>query len=305
MTDNTFIIADYSSIEARVLSWLAGQDDLTADFANNIDAYSKFATRLFGVPIRKPVEDDPEPVATYLTVKRSFGKDAILGCGYGMGAGTFYDRCLSNDSLRPLFDAGTYDMLFISKLIKTYRGTYKAIPQLWRTIEKAFRWVIKYPKAVVYFYHPAECLRRHYAPDIAAKKNDVEPENKVLTFHNCDGTVCIRLPSSRVLFYPHARIKNDGKGLAYHWSNNLWGGFLVENIVQAISRDILGEALLVVHDTVCPVVLHSHDELVCPSPKKDAGHNSLVIRGIMEHVPHWCEGLPIAVEIEISEVYKK
>ena len=152
MPDNTFIIADYSSIEASVLSWLSGQDDLTADFAKNIDAYSKFATRLFGVPIRKPVEDDPKPVADYLSIKRGFGKDAILGCGYGMGAGTFYDRCLSNDSLRPLFDAGTYDMLFISKLIKTYRGTYTKIPQLWRTIEKAFRWVIKYPKTGVYYY---------------------------------------------------------------------------------------------------------------------------------------------------------
>lgn len=305
MPDNTFIIADYAQIEARVLSWLAGQDDLTADFAAGKDIYSQFATQLFGVPIRKPVDDDPEPVVKYLKIKRGFGKDAILGCGYGMGAGTFYDRCLANNSLRPLFDSGQYDLLFISKLIKAYRNTYTKIPQLWRTIEKAFRWVIKYPNAVIYYYHPAKCLKQHYGPDIAAKKNDVEPENKILTFYNTDGTVCVQLPSSRALFYPHARIKTNGKGLAYHWANNVWGGFLVENIVQAISRDILGEALLEVHNKVCPVVLHSHDELVCLSPKKDEAVNRTKIGMIMEHTPHWCEGLPVAVEIETSEVYKK
>lgn len=304
MSDNTFIIADYAQIEARVLSWLAGQNDLTADFAAGKDIYSLFATRLFGVPVRKPVDDDPEPVVKYLKVKRGFGKDAILGCGYGMGAGTFYDRCLSNDSLRPLFDAGTYNMLFISKLIKTYRGTYSKIPQLWKTIEKAFRWVIKYPKTIVAYYEGK----------LFTWTGDDEPSNiwplttdpsNTLLFYNCGGTVCIRLPSSRVLFYPHARIKTNGRGLAYHWANNIWGGFLVENIVQAISRDILGESLLVVHNDVCPVVLHSHDELVCLSPKKDEAVNRTTIGMIMEHVPHWCKGLPIAVKIDTSDVYKK
>ena len=298
MTNNIFIIADYRQIEARVLSWLAGQDDLTEAFARGEDPYSVFATRLFGVPIREPVEDDPEPVATYLSVKRGFGKDAILGCGYGMGAGTFYDRCLSNDSLRPLFDSGVYDMLFISKLIKTYRGTYTKIPQLWRTIEKAFRWVIKYPKVGVY-YHNGEIKAATDWGDCFGM-----PEDALLAFCNHNGTVCIRLPSSRVLFYPHAMVKMNG-GLAYHWANNVWGGFLVENIVQAISRDLLGRALLIVHNNVCPVVLHSHDELVCLSPKEDEGLNKTNIGIIMEDVPPWCEGLPIAVEIKTSEVYKK
>jgi len=293
MSDNTFIIADYAQIEARVLSWLAGQDDLTEAFRRGEDIYSKFATRLFGVPVRKPVDDDPEPVAKYLKIKRGFGKDAILGCGYGMGAGTFYDRCLSNDSLRPLFDSGQYDMLFISKLIKTYRGTYTKIPQLWKMIEKAFRWVIKYPNAVV-CYHKGELF---------VWAGGVEPTN-TLMFYNCGGTVCVQLPSSRVLFYPHALITMSGR-IAYNWSNNLWGGFLVENIVQAISRDILGEALLAVHNKVCPVVLHSHDELVCLSSKKDEAVNRTKIGMIMEYVPHWCEGLPIAVEIDTSDVYKK
>ena len=299
MPDNTFIIADYAQIEARVLSWLAGQDDLTEAFRRGEDIYSKFATRLFGVPIRKPVGDDPEPVAKYLKIKRGFGKDAILGCGYGMGAGTFYDRCLSNDSLRPLFDSGQYDLLFVDKLIKTYRNTYTKIPQLWRNIEKAFRWVIKYPACTI-------CYDDGRLTNVSGNRLG---SFGTLTFYNDNGTVCIRLPSSRVLFYPRALIKSNGRDLVYQWSGNVWGGFLVENIVQAISRDILGEALLRVHK-IYPVVLHSHDELVCIVPKKEARIASDVVLGEMVQVPDWAGGvstkaLPIAVEIETSEVYKK
>lgn len=293
MSDNIFIIADYRQIEARVLSWLAGQDDLTEAFARGEDPYSVFATRLFGVPIRQPEDDDPEPVATYLSVKRGFGKDAILGCGFGMGAATFYDRCISNESLRPLFDSGAYDMLFISKLIKTYRGTYTKIPKFWNNIEKAFRWVIKYPKQVVIYD----------GEKIFAWVDDGRQVHDMLMFYNDNGTVCIRLPSSRVLFYPYAYTR--GKKLGYNWSNKLWGGFLTENVVQSIARDILAESLLIVHNEVCPVVLHGHDELVCLSPKKDEAVNRTKIGMIMETVPSWCEGLPIAVEIDVSEVYKK
>jgi len=296
MSNNIFIIADYAQIEARVLAWLAGQDDLTADFARGEDIYSKFATRLFGVPIRKPVKDDPEPIKTYLSIKRGFGKDAILGCGYGMGASTFYERCVTNNSLRPLFDSGQYDILFISKLIKIYRGMYPKIPQLWKTIEKAFRWVIKYPKTGVYYCNGG--LRA--VTDWSDCFN--MPEDALLAFYNNNKTVCIRLPSSRVLFYPNACDKFGRLG--YKWNSNLWGGFLVENIIQAISRDILGEALLVVHKEVCPVVLHSHDELVCLSSKKDEAVNRTKIRMIMEHALCWCRGLPIAVGIETSEVYR-
>lgn len=299
MTNNTFIIADYKQIEARILSWLAGQDDLTADFANGIDPYSKLATRLFGVPIREPEDDDPEPVATYLTVRRGFGKDAILGCGFGMGASTFYDRCLANDSLRVLFDSGQYDMAFISKLIKTYRGAYTKIPKFWNSIEKAFRWVIKYPKQVIIYDGEKILVQSVWNGEYY----DTPEPPCILTFYNDNGTVCIRLPSSRVLFYPHAHIR--GKKLAYNWSNKLWGGFLTENVVQAIARDILAESLLVVHNEVCPVVLHGHDELVCLSPKRDEAVNRTKIGMIMECVPTWCPGLPIAVEIDVSEVYKK
>ncbi len=291
---NVFIIADFCQIEARVLSWLVGQDDLTQDFAEGKDPYSKFATKLFSVPIRKEVDDDPEPVKTYLSVKRGFGKDSILGCGFGMGAATFYDRCIANESLRPLFDSGAYDMLFISKLIKTYRTMYTKIPKFWNSIEKAFRWVIKYPKQVIEY---------RIGMGIITCRGRSSDSNACFRFYNDNGTVCIRLPSSRVLFYPHACIR--GRKLAYHWSNKLWGGFLTENVVQAIARDILAESLLVVHNEVCPVVLHGHDELVCLSPKKDEAVNRAKIGMIMETVPPWCEGLPIAVEIDVSEVYKK
>ena len=80
-----FIIADSAQIEARVLAWLSGQDDLLQGFADGEDVYSQFASRLFKCTVRKPDEGDPEPVQKYLTIKRGFGKDAVLGC---IAAGT-------------------------------------------------------------------------------------------------------------------------------------------------------------------------------------------------------------------------
>jgi len=77
-----FGVVDYAQIEARMLAWMAGQDDLVQGFANGEDIYSAFATTLFSAPVRKPKETDPGPVKKLLTIRRGFGKDGILGCGY-------------------------------------------------------------------------------------------------------------------------------------------------------------------------------------------------------------------------------
>ena len=141
-------IADSAQIEARILAWLAGQTDLVEGFAKGEDIYSVFASDLFQCFVYKALDDDPPLIKAFMKIKRGFGKDAILGCGYGMGAKKFYDRCIANENLRPLFDSGEYDYVFIDKLIKTYRSTYAKIPEFWQSVEKAFKWVIKYPHEV-------------------------------------------------------------------------------------------------------------------------------------------------------------
>lgn len=273
-------IVDLAQIEARDLAWFAGQNDLLEGFKNGEDVYSEFATGLFRSPVRKARNTDPPEIQQILKIRRSFGKDAILGCGYGMGAAKFHSRCLSNSDLKPSFDSGDFDYCFIENLIKTYRKTYSKIPEFWNQVEKAFRWVIKYP---------------HEEMEIAGLK-----------FYNDNGVVNIQLPSDRCLKYPQARIVKDRyNGSIKYQHGHLWGGSITENVIQASSRDIFAEGILATEKAGYSVVLHSHDEIVCLLKKKTAEKDLQEIIKIVCRNPWWCKDLPLAAEGELSEFYKK
>jgi DNA polymerase len=289
-----FIIADSAQIEARILAWLSGQNDLLEGFKNGEDIYSRFATLLFGTEVRKSVETDNDTDRKTLDVRRGFGKDAILGCGFGMGGKKFYQRCLENDELRPIFDSGEFNFDFIDSLIKTYRRTYSRIPDFWTAVEKCFKEVIKYPN------QPISILSDNidHWPGIAI---DPAIKNALLSFWNHNGTVNLQLPSGRVLYYRHTRLNNEGQ-IKWQWGN-LWGGSITENIVQAVARDLLGYWILELEKAKLPVVLHSHDEVVILSDLPKMGLR--VAKNIMKSKPAWAEGLPLDVEGVISDVYKK
>lgn len=273
-------IQDYSKIEAVCLAWLAHQDDLTEGFRNGSDVYSDLASELFGFPVRKKRKTDPKQVAARLEVCRGLGKDAILGCGYGMGADKFYKRCYSNEDLRPKFDDGTFDHEFIARVIKTYHTKYKCIPEFWNTLEKSWRWVTKYPN------------------------ERVQLDTCDLEFWHADGATFVRLPSGRTQRYPHAKVSSRGREISYHWGP-LWGGTLTENIDSAICRDLIAESILRLMDNGFQIVLTVHDEIVCLLPEKDAEARHKEMGQIMSVVPSWATGFPISVEGDLSEYYKK
>lgn len=276
-----FGVNDYKQIEARMLAWMAGQKDLVQGFANGEDIYSDFMRETFGWHVRKPdKKTDPPPVKKLLTIRRGFGKDAILGCGYGMGNNRFYDRCWANDDLRPMFHSGQYDWDFIDKLIKTYRRKYSKIPEFWRSLEKSWRFVTKFANESV--THPTTPLG----------------------FMHKDGATFINLPSGRFLRYSHARVKRDNR-LSYRWNSNIWGGFLTENVVQAASRDVMGEALLRLDAAGFNIVLHVHDEIICLFEKDRAEEDLEEMSRIMSIVPDWATGLPVAVDAKLCERYEK
>jgi len=297
----TLCIADSAQIEARFLAWLAGQTDLVEGFARGDDIYSTFAEELFGHRVWKPASDDDSPEAKQAAIERGFGKDGILGCGYGMGDKTFYDRCRQNDSIRKLFDDGVFDKAFIKYLIKTYRTTYSKIPELWGIVEKAFKHVTKYPGHVATYSDTGYEVFNSMAESFSAHKR------VSLTFSRHGDLTFITLPSGRRLRYRHATVNRRGD-IRYHWGP-LWGGSLVENIVQAGSRDLLAYWLLRCENHGIPIVLHSHDELVaCVRHKGASIHVEQILNKIFEIMvtkPDWAEGLPLAVEGEITERYKK
>lgn len=279
-----FGINDFAQIQARILPWLAGQDDLVRGFANHEDIYSEFATELFQKETWKPTEEELEtPEGKAVDIRRGFGKDAILGCGFGMGANKFFQRCLANNNLRPLFDSGEYDWDFINRLIKMYRRKYSKIPQFWRDVEKAWRFVTKYPGQ----YNPM----------------------KYLDFYHSNKATYIVLPSGRCLRYPGAKVKRGGGyddgDLSYRWNKYIWGGFLTENIVQAVEVDIFGEALLRLETAGFNIVLHGHDEIICLFKIFEAEQKLKEMAEIMTIIPSWAAGLPIAVGGCLTKRYKK
>jgi hypothetical protein len=135
------------------------------------------------------------------------GNMLVSNCGYGLGSSTFYDKCLENRALRPLFDSGQYDLFFVTNLINTYRRTYPEIPMFWKTVENMFKCVAKFPDHHVNY-----------------GEKELQLDKDLLTMWNDNGTVNIQLPSGRVLFYPDARLMKTGD-LSYKYSG-LWGGAL-------------------------------------------------------------------------------
>jgi DNA polymerase len=296
---HVLVIADSAQIEARELAWISGQDDLIGGFSRGEDIYSTFATRLFGEEVRKPRDSDTPGEAKILTIRRGFGKDAILGCGFGMGTNTFLLRCKQNPSLRPLFDSGEYNWDFIDTLIKTYRRTYARIPQFWKAIEKCFRWVTKYPNEVVTYCIPDDSVCLHKGME----KQKPIIKNAILTFWREKNDTIIQLPSGRRLFYRHAVVTRD-KQLKYIWGP-LWGGTLTENVIQAMCRDMLAGWLLECERNEIPIILHTYDELVGCVPEHRADEALAKMIEIMNTRPDWAAGLPLDTEGGISSCFKK
>jgi hypothetical protein len=269
-----FAPCDSAQIEARIAFWLAGQQDMLDKFANGEDLYSEYASKLFHEPVRKPRKDDPPDVYFRLDLMRNtIGKTNMLGDQYGLGATRFHGNCLANPILRPLFDDGTYDFKFCKRAIDLYRKTCYRVPQYWDRVEKAFRRVIRFPH--------------------------LEAQVDQVTFRNDHGTVEIELPSGRVLYYRHCRISTDGKITHHH--GTLWGGSILENIDQSISRCLLAFWILKCEEAGLPVQMHIYDDITTILPVDQAEEGLAKQMSIMRSLPDWASGLPVDVEGKLSE----
>ncbi|KKN79114.1 hypothetical protein LCGC14_0343020 [marine sediment metagenome] len=291
-------MADSCQIEARILSWLAGQHDLTEDFRNNGDPYSTLSSDIFKARVWKWDEDnDVEEYAgqqTIVDLQRGFGKDSILGGGYGMGGAKFHSRCLQNDKLRPYFDRGEYDLKFCKGIIDTYRGKYRCIPGFWRKVEKAWKVATRHPGNVIRVPIPRTSISLKFY-------HENQSLNKYL-----NGITTIELPSGRKLRYCKARVTPDGD-LKWRWGI-LWGGTITENICQAISRDLMVwwiEKLEHAAGFDFNVVLHCYDDITASVPTESAETHLAEQIAIMETGPDWSHGLPLGAEGKLREVYAK
>ena len=277
-------IEDLSAIEARILAWMAECRLLLEAYEKNEDVYCQFGTKLFRHELYKPTEKTDPNYADYKG-KRDVSKTSVLGCGYGMGWETFLQRLVVLESLKDQIDAGKINKKYSQNAIETYRGTYPEIPLYWAKIERAFKYVTKYP-------------------------GKVESVHPGLTLWNASDTTYIQLPNGRILYYPEARIKTtwryDRPCDQIRWKYGyLWGGHLTENVDQAMARDILAEALLACEAQGVHIALHVHDELVSVCDGWDAKKNLKIMHECMCRTPDWAKGLPLDSEGGLSDYYTK
>ena len=263
---NKFCVADFSAIEARVLSWLAGEHWRTEVFVNNGDIYCASASAMFGVPVEKHGQN---------AELRQKGKIAELALGYGGSVGALksmgaIDMGLKEEELQPLVDS--------------WRSANPNIVRLWWDVDRAVK------KAV---------------------KQREPSELKGIRFECRSGMLFITLPSGRSLAYVKPRmgenrfggesVTYEGVGGTKKWERiESYGPKFVENIVQAISRDILCYAMRTLSH--CRICAHVHDELIIEI-RKDASLAAICEQ--MGRTPPWAEGLVLRADGYETQFYKK
>ncbi len=261
-----FYVADFSSIEARVIAWLAGETWREELFKKGGDIYCMSASQMFGVPVVKHgINGD----------LRQKGKIAELACGYGGSVGALtamgaLDMGLKEDELKPL--------------VLSWREANQNIVALWWAVDKAIK------DAIV-----MKGLTRTHG----------------IEFECRSGLLRITLPNGRKLTYIKPKIEinkfggesvtYEGVGVAKKWERiESYGPKFVENIVQAISRDILMYALQNLSDY--NIVAHVHDEIIIEAPENTKLED---ICETMSRVPYWAKGLILTADGYTCEFYMK
>lgn len=271
-------VADYNAIEARVLFWVAKHKDGIRAFAENRPLYEEMAQDIYAVQDVKSVTED----------QRFVGKQAILGCGYGMGWEKFQAQC---KQYRRIIDDELANVT-----IQAYRRKHNPVVELWGNIERA---------AIAAVQSPDKRFTINYT-----------------TWYVRDDFLWCKLPSGRNIAYHKPQIRyevprwgGDKRPKLYYYGVNprtrkwtlegTYGGKLVENVVQGIARDIMAEAMLRIEAKgPWAIVLSVHDEVGAERDPFVGGSLAEFIE-LMEVVPEWAKGCPIKVAGWEGKRYRK
>lgn len=264
-----FIVSDFSAIEARVLSWFAGEQWRLDTFTQGGDIYCASASRMFGVPVEKHGINGE---------LRQKGKQAELACGYGGSVGAMKSMGavrmgVKEEELQPLVDA--------------WRQANPRIVQFWWEVERAAK----------------TCVKQHIPTQ--AGRLRFEYQSGILFIQLPSGRrLAYAKPRMGENRFGGEAITYEGAGTGRKWERlETYGAKCVENIVQGTARDLLALALLRLEQAGYPVVMHCHDEAICEVP---IGQGSVKeVNRIMAVSPEWAEGLPLKADGFETEFYKK
>lgn len=275
------VASDSAQIEARVVAWFAGEEALVQAFRNKVDIYSEFASDVYQRPINRKHMEIVDGKETFPDFIEGFvGKTCILGLGYGMGKDKFQATLkigqagVSVDM--PLSDA--------ERIVTLYRQKYPMIVSLWKQGQEALDAMIK-----------------GYEYDLGVGIKLKCKDNKIY------------LPNGMFVNYPNLR-KSGNEYLydARYGANKIYGGKVIENVVQALARIIVFDQMAKIDqqfrkkDTKTnrfKVVLTVHDEVVACVPEVAVGKCIEFMEKAMSVPPSWCSDLPIACEANYGDSY--
>jgi DNA polymerase len=279
-------VADYASIEARVLLWVAKDEEALKIFTSGRDIYCYFADDVYGYPTSKATHPK----------ERDLGKTAVLGLGYQMGAAKFVETC-AKASIEITEE-------FSQKVVTDYREKFWRVKTLWNDMERT-------------------------ACETVERECDVRCGVVTWSYDtDLDFLYCI-LPSGRKLCYPFPQVKEKATPwgemrpqltfmgvdtYTKQWKRqSTYGGMLVENVVQAISRDVMAEAMLRCEwSGLYEVVLSVHDEVIAECEEGLGNIEEFMM--LLTILPPWAKyrgrsggmvEIPIAVEGWKGVRYKK
>jgi len=271
---HTFAVADFSAIEARVIAWLSGEAWRMKVFNSHGKIYEASASKMFNIPIEQVTKGSDY---------RAKGKVAELALGYQGAVGAL--KTMGGEKM------GLSD-IEMDTIVKKWRKANPAIVALWADFESCAMRAIQTKKKVISIH----------------KNIEFDCNEEVMT---------IKLPSGRSLFYREPSFtvnKWDKKSIRYkgmdqttkQWTYvDTYGGKLTENIIQAIARDLLADAMLRADEAGFEIVLHVHDEVVCEIQNNFESSELESLCAILGEEVSWAKGLPLTADGYVTPFYKK
>lgn len=271
----TFAVADFSAIEARVISWVSNEEWRLEVFRTHGKIYEATASRMFGIPI--------EMIKKGSEIRQK-GKISELALGYGGSLGAM--KRMGGDKM------GLSDNDMMSS-VRKWRAANPKIVEFWEDVQMAAFDAIRMRKTVV--------MEEYHNITISCNSDAMTiqlPSGRKLFYWGA----CIK------------NLPKKGESICYYGVNqetkqwvllDTYGGKLTENIVQAIARDILGVAMLRLTEKGFPIVMHVHDENIAEVPVENAKAMLKIMCDTMAEEVPWAKGLSLRADGYITPFYKK
>lgn len=306
---HVIVVRDLSAIEARVLAWVAGQEDSVETFRKGIDIYLQMISSIVGRNVTKAEKD-----------LRFVGKAIVLGAGYGLGWKKFQQmlrigmlgdtgRILGKDIADPLgvnmggflhrysgyvseslplgadMDTHALHCACAEAIIRVFRGNKPMIPKFWQTCQESFEHIIK---GTEFSFGTGGIIK-------ACKEGLQFPTGMLLRYTELE---CKQEPGRKHRDYSILKNKRRGE------RGKLYGGLCCENIVQRLARDIIAANMIDIGARY-HVATMTHDEIVCVVPENQAQECYDFMGVVMAKSPAWAPNLPLASEGGWARNYSK